>query len=365
MSEHISNLVGADLDRIDVVCIANYTNLNVLRSIHRLQGSPMGSLFFKPLRFNLKGVNGAIIVINSETDDLMTPSGIKRARKQFMPALAYAADLGAKVVVLGASLKRLFGEFFDDKVDSEGGFMGKRLSLKEHYPEIVFTNGDNGTASILLQEINDIISRAGVSPGSGDKIAVLGAGLLGIESIKHLINIGYRDSEIIIVSSHSAEDKKVVGDRSIRIYDSLSNIEGNVDLLICCAHKNQVIAEQIDVCGIRFVLDVAAPAAFPQNEYLKSHSVYRQDGGNAYSTDLNYEFDPNVIDLVEHEIYGCFAEGTSIALSIKNKGAQYAKILKELNWFTVSEENKKMVSDFFSIANFSKHPTPLCFGRKE
>ena len=360
----------SEIQRLDVVCIANYTTANVLRNVRNVQGDPIDGNFFKPLPYRLGNVNGAILLLNSDPKDLQKPSGVKRARVQFMAGLDYLKDSGIKVGVLGAGLKRVFGEEMEDEVDIYGGRGPERQTIQAYYPNILFTNGDNGTAVVLLQEVDDILRRASVIPGHG-KIVIVGAGLLGTETIKHLVAEGYRDSQIVIISSYSNDLKELLQGSNIAIYAGLDELDFDVDVLICCSHKNLITAEQIRDLGCSYVLDVSAPAAFPESEYLKcgnvcacSQKVYRQDAGNAYNAGLEYLFNPQHVDLSEHEIYGCFAEGTSLAHYLVNEGRNYAgKPLAERNYFVVSPEVKKMVSSFFSKVGFSKHPDPLCFGR--
>ena len=77
------------------------------------------------------------------------------------------------MVLLAASTKRLFG---DD---------GR--ALKERFPQILFTIGDNGTVSLLLRETLRAVAKSELRPDQS-RIAVLGPyGLLGTHMVRSLL----------------------------------------------------------------------------------------------------------------------------------------------------------------------------------
>lgn len=349
---------------IDVACVANYTNLNVLRLVRKMQGDPVDGNFFKPLYFSVKNIKGAIFLINSDPADLKVISGIKRARQQFMAALSQIKGSGVKVVVLGASLKRLFGPRLENKVAKNGCVDDvEGATLSELYPDIIFTNGDNGTSVIFTEEIEKMLERANIRPGQG-KVALVGAGLLGSSALECLLKKNLEDYQINVISSFSHDIKIAMGYGNFYVHDSIDDLDTHIDFLICCTHKNIVTGEKINNLEIKYVLDVCAPAAFPENEYLKTKHVTRQDAGNAFNEALVYSFNPEVIDSSQNEMYGCFAEGTSMAYYIKNFcTTKHLLKCKECNWFEINKNSQEMVREMFKKAGFSRHNQPKCFGR--
>ena len=290
---------------MDIALISNYATANLLRKVWELQGEPIYGKYFKPMEYFLDENEGSVYCINSSPHDLLNRQGIREARKQFFAALKHARDNGAKVVLFAASLKRLFGAEQNELVDYDGVVSLDGKTIMDWFPEILFTNGDNGTAVILRDEIDGILEKATIGVNRG-YVAVLGGGLLGVEAIKHLRAKGLKDKQIKVVSTMSNDIKSIANGTEIGVFDTVANIDVDVNTLLCCTHNKPLSADDVENLGIKHVLDVAVPAGFTEEQYFKCKNVYRQDGGNAYNPYIDFFFDSSIIGLAPKEMYGCF-----------------------------------------------------------
>lgn len=64
--------------------------------------------------------------LNCVTEDLLTSHGRKKAKEQFIAATEWAQERGAKVVLLAAALKRLFGEDGKALTERFTAFLGNK-----------------------------------------------------------------------------------------------------------------------------------------------------------------------------------------------------------------------------------------------
>ena len=98
-------------------------------------------------RIYLNDVAARIRGLYVTAEELMSKQGRQLAKRQFISAVQWADRRGAKVVLLAASTKRLFGR--------DGA------ELKAMFPHMLFTIGDNGTALLLCQ---DCLRRLNIDP---------------------------------------------------------------------------------------------------------------------------------------------------------------------------------------------------------
>jgi len=294
-------------------------------------------------------VYGRLKIINTDTHELLTTKGRRKAKQQFLSATRWAVDNGAKVVLLAASTKRLFGR--DAK------------ELKEKFPNVIFTIGDNGTAHLLMEDTFNAIEKNGISK-EGGKIVVLGAyGILGEAMIEALSVRGYK---VIAVGDNENRLEKIAQKYNVEIALSL-NVLIDVDLVVACTHKKEMqlsakLVEKIKIKNKKLiVIDVAEPANLAKDEYLKcKESLIRQDAGNAYSSDISYVLGAlsyKKLFLSKGVVFGCFAEAMAITFMI-NKDKYVDR-----NWFEVNSSNIKSVQDMFDELSMVV-PTPQCFGEK-
>ena len=327
--------------KVDVVFISNFRD-DAERQKYMIR-SQIGSEFIDGFRINMGEVYGRLKIINSDTHELLTTKGRRKAKQQFLSATQWAVDNGAKVVLLAASTKRLFGR--DAK------------ELKEKFPNVVFTIGDNGTAHLLLTDTLRAIEKNGISK-EHSQIVVLGAyGILGEAMVEALTFRGYK---VIAVGDNVArldEIKKIYEVETSSTMDSLES----VDLVVACTHKKELQLNGEIIRKIKpkecklVVIDVAEPANLSEKEYQQNRElVIRQDAGNAYSKELSYvlgAFSYKKLSLSKGVIFGCFAEAMAIASMVK----------KDKNWFEVNTSSIKTVADMFDEIGINV-PIPQCFG---
>ena len=301
-------------------------------------------------RFCLGNNVARVRAINSVSGDLLSSHGRKRAKAQFIAAVQWAETRGARVVLLAASTKRLFGE--DGK------------TLKTLFPDMVFTIGDNGTTYLLLQEISHALTMGGLNPVIS-RIGVLGPyGILGRRVTEALVDKGYN---VVGAGPNAAALKGLAQELPIETCSSFQDM-GKVDAVICCTHSEKIrlTAEHVDI--VRYdgkkllVVDVAEPSNLTTAEYEKCKGVViRQDAGNAYNPKLKYVLGAlsyRMFRLTRGVTFGCFAETMALTAALKR-----GENIREVDWFSVNKDNMQLIENYFKKEGFTA-PTPRCFGRK-
>lgn len=343
---HLRKLMGQPI--VDAVFITNMRD-ETDRRRYLGKWDPKEGHFDGP-RYVIHGVLGRTRIINTVTDDLGSDHGKERAQQQFIAAAEWARNHGAKVILLAAATKRLFGETND--------------RLQKMFPELLFTIGDNGTTLVLLNEIKRAFKEAGLNPGNS-RIGVLGPyGFLGELVTKDLTEKGYK---VIGVGPNQTALKRMAKNYNIEICRNFNEV-GEVDAVVACTHSERVRLNDLAIDFLRrknrklLVVDVAEPSNLRKEELEKCKEiVIRQDAGNAYSPNLKYVLGAisyKMLRLTRGVTFGCFAETLSIAASIKR-----GENVKDVNWFSVNNENMKTVSHLFSKVGFIL-PSPRCFGKK-
>jgi predicted CoA-binding protein len=332
------------IPKVDVVCISNLRDqVDKLRYRGR-RDYPQGH--FAGAKFWLDGIAAQTRGIDTTTEELLTAHGRRKAKEQFVCATQWAAEQGAKVILLAAATKRLFGH--------------NGTELKRMFPNLVFTIGDNGTVVLLLNEIQQTIEKR---LHKSSRIAVLGPyGFLGEQVTKYLSAKGYT---VMGVGPNVAGLKRIHASYGISTYRTLQEIE-EIDAIVACTHSKTVqldaqLANTIRRNGKRLlVLDVAEPPNLTDAEYRNCRSVVvRQDAGNAYSPRLKYVLGAlsyKMFRLSRGTIFGCFAEAISLASGLKK-----AEKLKSIDWFEVTDANQQIIRQLFNDCAF-RVPSPRCFG---
>ena len=333
---------------IDAVFVSNMRD-EVDRQRYLGLWHPKGGHFNGP-RYWVNGTSGRTRVLDIVTEDLTTNEGRKNAREYFIRATQWAKDNGAKVILLAASTKRLFGD--------EGA------QLKEIFPDLIFTIGDNGTFFLLREETIRALRNANLRPGYC-RIAILGPyGFLGEMMIQTLAKEGYY---IIGAGPNISALKRIGRKYGIDTCCSFSEI-GGVDAVVACTHSKKIRLSAENIEMIRhpgkklLVLDVAEPSNLRYHEYQKCRgAVVRQDAGNAYSPKLKYVLGAisyKMFRLSRGVTFGCFAETLSLAGALKHDME-----VKGIDWFTVSVNNMEVIAELFKKDGFTL-PSPRCFGEE-
>ncbi len=294
-------------------------------------------------RYWFGDVAARIRVIDSMPKDLATSAGRKKAKEQFVSATHWAQEHGARVVLLAAGTKRLFGEQAEE--------------LKALFPNILFTIGDNGTTWLLRAETFRALKLAGLMPGAS-RVCVIGpTGFLGESVVESLVEHGY--DAVGLCNSPDGVEKC-----GIEAYTSFKDV-GKVDAVVACTHADGVSLSFKTIEILRkegrklLVIDPSEPANLRRSQYEKSRDiVIRQDAGNAYSAKLEYVMGAvsyKMLRMTKGVVFGCFAEALVLA-SVLLRGE--AAVLR-YNWFTVSEENRRVVGNLFNAYGFGI-PSPRC-----
>jgi hypothetical protein len=314
----ISNILASDIYRawvfvkeifsdrknaIDVVFITNFQN-NIERgfmgSLPLLRNKP----FVYSLKFKMKNDKiGRIITINSLSENLIKNIKTRKfnnfghlARFQVREAIDDAVQRGARVVLFGASTKRLFDT-------------NELAELDKKYKQVVFTIGDNGTVIQLWNDVKKVMKVEHIS--KKDKILIIGPnGFLGNAIKIKLQNRGYSNLDLV------SQTDKVPFEKSEKI-----------KLIIACSHHKKVrltkkIIQQIAEKNGIFVVDVSRPYNFSKKEFnkclRKNIKVKRIDAGNSYNKNLCYDggvianIALNQIGLSQKRLFGCFSEASSL-----------------------------------------------------
>lgn len=304
-------------------------------------------------RLYLRGVSGRTRSICSVSEDILHASTQKIAKEQCIAAMEYSQEKGAKVILLAASTKRLFG---DD---------GKEI--KEMFPGLLFTIGDNGTFFLLLSETIRAFTKAGLKP-ENSKICVIGPyGFLGELMVNHLTKKGFK-----VIGLGSSQSRLAQMQKKYNIETALNFEElGEVDAVVACTHSKQVRLTKEKIELIRkserklLVVDVSEPSNLIKEEYKKSKNVVvRQDAGNGYSPNLKYVLGfitYKMFRLTKGVAFGCFMEAMVWFKAMKDNPQN--KHLKELDLFTVNDKSMDIVSELFKKYNV-RIPSPRNYGKK-
>lgn len=302
-------------------------------------------------RIYLNGVAGRVRGIYVTAEELLSKSGRQMAKQQFISAVKWADQRGAKVVLLAASTKRLFGR--------DGA------ELKAMFPHILFTIGDNGTALLLCQDIAQALRKAKL--GSTSRILVIGPyGILGTEVTKFLLQQGY---EVVGFGTNPTLLSEFSSNFPIELHSDIQRV-GKVDAVIACTHSQQSKLSVDAIDNLRLadrkllVIDVAEPANLDAATYARcEHVVVRQDAGNAWSPELNFvmgRISSDMLKLAPNSVFGCFAESLTLYRAIYREH-QYS--LLEHNWFYVNRLNIAVLSYNFDALQVNSAPA-YCFGQR-
>ncbi len=331
---------------IDVAFITNFRDKNDQKQF--MNNYSMKNGFEVGPRIILDNNIGRVIGIDLLSEDLLRSDGRRKGMKYFIAATEWAREKGARVVLLAAGTKRLFGR------------NGKQL--KELFPDILFTIGDNGTAYLLIQEIVRAFKLAKLN-FSDARIAVVGAsGILGQQVLTFLLK---QNAQVIAVTSVSSLKNFEVHTNQVKLLNNFEDLQ-NMDVVIACTHKTNFklsanLVDQIRPAGQKLlVIDVAEPANLSIEEYNKCKGkVIRLDAGNGYSPDFKYILEPlftKFLHLSPGTTFGCFAEAISLAAAI-HRGLNVV----ENDWFQVNEKNMRIIAELFRQESFGL-PAPKCFG---
>lgn len=332
---------------LDVVFISNMRDSTDRKRF--LGNRKPASGHFNGPRIHIRGINARVRSIDSTAEEMMTSGGRRQAKAQFIAATEWARQQGAKVILLAASTKRLFGR--DGR------------EIRERFPELIFTIGDNGTALLLLQEVFNWIEQAQLSRKHCRVLVIGPYGILGNAVTAALLE---QDYTVVAMGGNRAGLKELETRHGITGHDAFDGIR-DIDLVVACTHSRSAIltAEVIDQIQRPgkplHVIDVAEPSNFTAAEFACCDSlVTRQDAGNAYSRHLSYVLGNasyRLFRLSQGVIFGCFAEALSLCYAHQHSPDETS----DGDHFQITPEGMSAVSRYFDALDFGV-PSPRNFG---
>lgn len=302
-------------------------------------------------RIYLDGVAGQVRGIAVTAEELMTKEGRQRAKSIFIDAVIWAQQRGAKVILLAASTKRLFGR--------DGA------ELKQRFPDLLFTIGDNGTATLLCQDIDDALAKAGLNH-SNARVLVLGCyGILGEAVTAHLCK---RQFAVVGLGANKKALADMAAHYPLTIAHDMAQV-GKVDVVVACTHNANTRLDPGSIGLLRknrrklLVVDVAEPANLDEATYQQCRAwVIRQDAGNAYSPLLSYVLggiSSRMLNLSPQVVFGCFAESLTLYHAIYR---EHNHVLLNQDWFQVNPVNRALIADAFASVAI-RCPERRCFNK--
>lgn len=308
-------------------------------------------------RIHLKGIAAAVRGINATAQEMYTKEGRKKAKAIFIEAVEWAQAEGAKVVLLAASTKRLFGR--------DGA------ELKARFPEMVFTIGDNGTGNLLCMDIDRALVSSGlhkpdVKPLRKPRILVIGPyGILGDVVSRHLMKQGH---DVVGFGANASLLHEYSSRTGLPISENIQTA-GEFDMVVACTHSEEAKLTRESIECLRhehsrlLVIDVAEPANLDASTFAQCASwVVRQDAGNAYSKYLQYvlgRWSWNKLHLARGITFGCFAEAMALYHAIYRR---HDHVALKRDWFEINAFNSCVVQEAFEELGVGL-PQPHCFGQ--
>lgn len=302
-------------------------------------------------RLYLNGVAGRVRGIFVTAEEMLTRDGRRLAKAQFIAATEWAERHGARVILLAASTKRLFGR--------DGA------ELKARFPHLLFTIGDNGTANMLLADVFRALQTHAIAPGRGRVLVIGPYGILGSAILQPLRDAGY---EVVGYGGNASALAEVQAKHGIAVHTRIADI-GQVDAVVACTHSQSAKLQAEDVASLSrpgqrlVVVDVAEPANLDIEQYARCRTrVIRQDAGNAYSAQLHYVLGGlswRLLMLSRGVVFGCFGEALALHYNIHTLGVSW---LAGRDWFQVTTANRQCIDSAFEHIGLGL-PAPRCFGQ--
>lgn len=299
-------------------------------------------------RLYIQGVAGQIRGINFTAAEMYSREGRKQAKLAFIDAVRWAEAQGARVILLAASTKRLFGR--------DG------TELKLLFPRLLFTIGDNGTAQLLCADVSRAIQRSGLRQ---PRILVIAPyGILGSAVCSYLQAQGY---QLLGFGSNATYLREFAEQTGIATVSDLQQA-GAVDVVVACTHSEEARLTGPAIAALRkthrklLVIDVAEPANLTQPVYRAHQAeLVRQDAGNGWSGALHYvlgQLTSRQLMLAPGTVFGCFAEALALYHAVYR---EHNALALSRDWFEVSPFNQALVGEAFRSLGIGL-PQPHCFG---
>lgn len=339
-------------NKIDILFISNIRSDVDRKGLTGLFNA--GAHHFGLVRLWLNSITGHVRVINTTYEEIMSKDGIKKAKSQALDAIRWADRRGVRVVLFASSTKRLFSS----------------NELKQIFPDIVFSLGDNGTSYILQAEVVEILSRLKMNI-KDIKVCVVGAnGFIGETMVDFFVKNG---SHVVGVGSSLPRLNNLAKKYPIEITDSIDSVV-DVDVVVACTHFMSSRLSSSNIDNIRakdkklLIFDMAQPPNLEEVEYEKcADVVVRLDSADAFSPKLKHVLGRLVgykrLGVSAHVTFGCFSEAIVLASLLKKR--KKVSFVLNMNHFEVNNENVEKIKSFYALSKTDlSYQEPHCYSKK-
>lgn len=300
--------------------IANSTSLKNREDLIKELGEPENG-FFKPLKFTYRDLEGEIIPLDIQPNEILQTAGFKKSKKAMLKAVNYLVERGAKVICFTASTKRLPGK------------SGKEI--KKLYPEQIFSIGDNATIisfKFILEQLLASLDK------ENDHVACVGAGFIGEQAIASFIDQGFKNISVVSKYANNLP-------ASVKVLDEIKQLPSDIKLMAACSHKYQpdVSCFKYLFTPRAFIIDVSVPPMVGLELYQSLHlGTRRFDAGDFFLKNINYEFPPETLGFPEKGFwFGCFSEAIMLTLA-----HVHGLNLESYDFFSINEKSQKLLYSY-------------------
>ena len=288
------------------------------------------------LKTDMGRIFGELIMVGIKSADIKKK--ITETQRLVIKAAKTEISKGAKIILLAANLKAIFGR-------GEKG----RKKLKKLFPNTLFLLGDNLVVYFILQQIKNIFKEKGLNPKTAKILIVAPRGLIASNLIEPLRNIGVRNIIGMLNPEKGEQSSRLIGEKlKIETITSFNDIS-NVDIVLACGSQecyrlNEDNIKQIKTSSKLIVLDPSEPQNIT-DEVMKRCSgiLHYIRAGNGYNEKMNYVLKNKAAELLglkNHITWGCFSETMCLSYLLK----KYPNLIQE-NWFGVFQDKIKLIGE--------------------
>ena len=338
----------------DVVFVSNYRDEQDVKAFGH-KGKTLPDVM-SWIRICLGDSRGLLRMIGSLTGDLVHRDGIKKGRDQFIAAIDGPIKGGARLVLFGATTKRLFGKGCE--------------RLKEIYPDVVFSNGDNNTEITLQDETMRIMGLTGMIDANPHILIIGPSGFLGSGMIPFLRDKGF---DVKCIGTDAERAAKAAEEYLVPVYTSFDEV-GPVDLVVACnpAEPVRLTPERMDKIRnperMLVVVDVCEPYNLSKAACSAYHNKVLRFDANSYSPDLHYvlgNISGGILRLGKDILWGCFMEALILSVALRSNNQSVRDEVMKGDWMNVTPENQKRLRWMIGQLGIrvGLPPIPVNFGK--
>ncbi|WP_157605666.1 hypothetical protein [Rheinheimera sp. SA_1] len=300
-------------------------------------------------RLHLKGVAGQVRLLNVTTEELVQPDSRELAKQAVIAALDWAQQQGAKVVLLAAAMQSLFG--------------GDGRALKQRFPSLLLTLGQNGRSQLLCAEIDRALRRSSFVTQPPRILVLEPDTLLGQAVCAHLQAKG---RQVVALSTSQRMAATLQQQTGMPVYPQVSAV-GAVDVVVVCGDSLPLATD--DIAALRrsnrklLVIDQSTVAAVDQHVSQQCQSLLvRLEGGNGFASGLNMvpgRLSYRQLRLSRGSMVGDVAEAMALFHAVYQ---DHNHLVLNRDWFDVNPYNQALLAEAFYSLRVGL-PNPHSFGK--